>query len=72
MERKQSVGVVYRADEQSDFFEIVRRDTILGFFSHQQYGGNRDRIGWKLIGFEDAAVFQPPFGYYDGPGRNEL
>jgi gluconate 2-dehydrogenase gamma chain len=71
MEQKQSIGVVFRADEQSDFFELVRHHTILGFFSHPQYGGNRDRIGWKLIGFEDAAVFQPPFGYYDGPDRNE-
>jgi gluconate 2-dehydrogenase gamma chain len=71
MEPKQSVGVVFRADEQSEFFELVRRHTILGFFSHPQYGGNRDRIGWKLIGFEDAHVFQPPFGHYDGPDRNE-
>ena len=29
------------------------------------YGGNRDGVGWKLIGFEDRHVFQPPFGYYD-------
>jgi gluconate 2-dehydrogenase gamma chain len=71
MEQKQSVGATFRADEQSDFFELVRRHTIFGFFSHPRYGGNRDRIGWKLIGFEDAAVFQSPFGYYDGPGRNE-
>ncbi|HXK04888.1 MAG TPA: gluconate 2-dehydrogenase subunit 3 family protein [Verrucomicrobiae bacterium] len=71
MERKPSVEVVFRADPQSDFFELVRRHTILGFFSHPQYGGNRDRIGWKLIGFEDAGVYQPPFGYYDGPGRSE-
>jgi hypothetical protein len=39
----------------------------MGFFSNPQYGGNRDKMGWKLIGFEDAFVFQPPFGFYDGP-----
>jgi hypothetical protein len=22
-------------------------------------------MGWKLIGFEDRHVFEPPFGYYD-------
>lgn len=72
MEQKRSVApVIFRADEQSDFFELVRRHTILGFFSNPQYGGNRDRIGWKLIGFEDAAAFRPPFGYYDGPNRNQ-
>ena len=29
------------------------------------YGGNRDGVGWKLIGFEAQHLFQPPFGYYD-------
>jgi len=71
IEGKQSGSVVFRADEQNGFFELVRHHTILGFFSHPQYGGNRDRIGWKLIGFEDTHVFQPPFGYYDVPDRNE-
>jgi hypothetical protein len=28
-------------------------------------GGNRDEVGWKLIGFEDKFHFEPPFGYYD-------
>jgi hypothetical protein len=34
-------------------------------FSLPAYGGNRDGVGWKLIGFEDEHVFHPPFGYYD-------
>jgi hypothetical protein len=34
-------------------------------FSLPSYGGNRGGVGWKLIGFEDAHVFQAPFGYYD-------
>jgi len=54
-----------RAIEKSDFFELVRSHAILGFFGNPSYGGNRDQIGWKLIGFEDRAQFQPPFGYYD-------
>jgi gluconate 2-dehydrogenase gamma chain len=58
---------VLKEIEKSDFFGLVRQHTIMGFFSNPQYGGNRDKMGWKLIGFEDAFVFQPPFGYYDGP-----
>jgi gluconate 2-dehydrogenase gamma chain len=58
---------VLRAIEKSGFFGLVRQHTVMGFFGNPQYGGNRDKIGWKLIGFEDAFVFQPPFGYYDGP-----
>ena len=58
---------VLRGIEKTPFFDLVRGHTVMGFFANPQYGGNRDRMGWKLIGFEDAFVFQPPFGYYDGP-----
>jgi hypothetical protein len=34
-------------------------------FSNPSYGGNRDEVGWKLIGFEAPHPWQPPFGYYD-------
>lgn len=57
---------VLRAIQKTDFFDLVRQHTIMGFFSHPKYGGNSDKMGWKLIGFEDAYVFQPPFGHYDG------
>jgi hypothetical protein len=46
---------------------MIRLHTLMGFLSHPQYGGNREQMAWKLVGFEDAFVFQPPFGYYDGP-----
>jgi gluconate 2-dehydrogenase gamma chain len=58
---------VLRGIEKSEFFGMVRNHTIIGFFSHPKHGGNHERMGWKLIGFEDAFSFQPPFGYYDGP-----
>ena len=51
--------------EKSEFFELVRFHTIAGFFANPEYGGNQDRIGWKLIGFQDSFSFEPPFGYYD-------
>ena len=54
-----------KAIEKSDFFELVRTMTILGMFSNPEYGGNHDKIGWKLIGFEDQFFFKPPFGFYD-------
>ncbi len=55
--------------EKSEFFEIVRLHTIVGFFANPEYGGNHGQIGWKLIGFEDAGAYEPPFGYYDGEER---
>jgi gluconate 2-dehydrogenase gamma chain len=51
--------------ENGPFFDRVRMLTLCGMFSLPMYGGNRDGVGWKLIGFEDQHVFQPPFGYYD-------
>ena len=53
------------AIEKTEFFETVRVHTIMGFLADPDYGGNRDQIGWKLIGFEQQASFKPPFGYYD-------
>ena len=55
------------AIEHADFFELLRTHTIMGFFGNPSYGGNRNKAGWKLIGFEDKHQFEPPFGYYDGP-----
>ncbi len=55
------------AIENMDFFELLRTHTMYGFLGNPSYGGNRDRVGWKLIGFEDRMAYQPPFGYYDSP-----
>jgi gluconate 2-dehydrogenase gamma chain len=54
-----------RAIETTDFFELLRTHTMYGFLGNPSYGGNRDRVGWKLIGFDDRMAYQPPFGYYD-------
>jgi gluconate 2-dehydrogenase gamma chain len=51
--------------EETPFFNTVRRLTLLGLAASPKYGGNRDKLGWKLLGFEDRGVWEPPFGYYD-------
>ena len=56
---------VLKKIETSQFFELVRTMTILGMFSNPEYGGNYNKIGWKLIGFEDQFFFKAPFGSYD-------
>ena len=47
------------------FFEALRQHTIAGFLIDPDAGGNRDGVGWKVIGREREHMFQPPFGYYD-------
>ena len=51
--------------EKTEFFELARTMTILGTFSNPEYGGNYDKIGWKLLGFEDQFFFKSPYGFYD-------
>jgi gluconate 2-dehydrogenase gamma chain len=51
--------------DRTPFFDTTRLLTLLGMFSMPAYGGNRDGVGWTLLGFEDRHVFQPPFGHYD-------
>ena len=60
-----------RSIEGSDFFELLRTHTMYGFLGNPSYGGNRDRVGWKLIGFDNRMAYQPPFGYYDAPGNGD-
>lgn len=51
--------------ENSQFFRTMRFMTIAGTFTLPEYGGNRDHIGWKMIGFEDRHMWMSPYGFYD-------
>jgi gluconate 2-dehydrogenase gamma chain len=33
------------------FFDLLLRNTDEGYFADPIYGGNRDKVGWKLLGF---------------------
>jgi hypothetical protein len=51
--------------DRTPFFGSLQQLTVLGALTMPQYGGNRDGLGWQLIGFTDQHAFAPPFGYYD-------
>lgn len=51
--------------ETTEFFTDVRTLTVMGFLANPEYGGNRDHVGWKVIGFNHAHVHRAPFGAYD-------
>lgn len=38
------------------FFNMLWANTQEGFFSDPMYGGNRDKIGWRLVGFPGVAA----------------
>ncbi len=60
----QQISLV-RSIEKSKFFDLLQTHTVLGFLGSPSYGGNREGVGWKQIGFENRMVWEHPFGYYD-------
>jgi len=58
--------------EASDFFGLSWEMTMFGFFAMSSYGGNKDHVGWDLIGFEGHhGAWSYPFGYYDAAYAKE-
>lgn len=52
--------------DRTPFFGFMSTMTLFGFFGMSKYGGNKDDIGWKLVGMDPGAhAYQSPFGYYD-------
>jgi gluconate 2-dehydrogenase gamma chain len=48
------------------FFETLFANTIEGFFSDPAYGGNRDKVGWRMVGF--PGVYAAYLGVYTQHG----
>jgi gluconate 2-dehydrogenase gamma chain len=57
------IGAIEREDPS--FFSFARLLVGLGLVTMPDHGGNRNGVGWELIGFETAFTYQPPFGFYD-------
>lgn len=55
--------------QSEGYFGLIQYITMLGMLSHPKYGGNRDKIGWKMMRFDDRHAWVPPFGYYDAEYR---
>lgn len=62
------------------FFELLLQNVMEGYFADPAYGGNRDMVGWKLVGFPgarydfremlerlDQPYTDPPVGLYGRP-----
>ena len=48
---------------EAHFFELLTVFTLEGLLGDPSYGGNKDRVGWALVGFETS---EPP-PEYNGP-----
>ena len=44
-------GNIAALPDGAEFFELLRSHVLEGVFGEPIYGGNRDMVGWKLVGF---------------------
>lgn len=51
--------------DKAPWFGAIRFLTVGGMFAMPAHGGNRDGLGWQLLGFDSRHGWAPPFGYYD-------
>ena len=58
-------GTIDLGEKKAGFFKQLLKDTQQGFFADPLYGGNRDMVGWKMIGFPGAR-----YDYRDWVGRH--
>ena len=52
-------------NKEAEAFGGLRTMVLMGTFCDPSLHGNRSKIGWNLIGYNDQAYWAPPFGYYD-------
>ncbi|WP_257453123.1 gluconate 2-dehydrogenase subunit 3 family protein [Archangium lipolyticum] len=50
---------------EAHFFELLMVLTLEGYLGDPSYGGNKDRVGWKLVGFDTVGTVAsaPPEGH---------
>ena len=63
-------------DERGDpFFALLVVHAMEGFYGHPRHGGNRDRAGWKVLGYPGPSFprgNEPPYGWYDANVPDEF
>jgi len=53
------------ATDRHPFFFALKGATMTGMLANPEWGGNVNKAGWKMIGFDDRFSWAPPFGWYD-------
>ncbi len=53
-------------NQDTGFFSLLRIMTFAGFFGMTEYGGNKDGMGWSVLGMDPHVhAYSSPFGFYD-------
>ena len=64
LEQADAIAFIESIDE-TPFFGLTWNLVVWGTFALPEHGGNRDGVGWSIIGFEERHAWHPPFGHYD-------
>ena len=60
--RKMETGdIAFEGIESQVFFEQILQNAMEGFFADPIYGGNRDMVSWKMLGFPGARYDYRPY-----------
>lgn len=63
-------------DERQDpFFALLVTHTMEGFYGHPRHGGNRDGVGWQVLGYPGPSFprgNESPYGWYDANVPDEF
>jgi len=54
------------------FFSTLQDDTNEGFLADPAYGGNRDFVGWRLVGYLGAQRAWTPYELTHGPRHRQI
>lgn len=61
--------VLTSLDERKDpFFTLLLTHTMEGFYGHPRHGGNKDGVGWEVLGYPGPSFphgNETPYGWYD-------
>lgn len=57
--------IAFEGYDSASFFALVLINTMEGFFADPVYGGNRDMVSWRMLGFPGAR-----YDYRDYIGRH--
>ena len=63
-------------DERKEpFFALLVTHTMEGFYGHPRHGGNKDRVGWQVLGYPGPSFphgNESPYGWYDANEPDEF
>ncbi|MCK1978387.1 gluconate 2-dehydrogenase subunit 3 family protein, partial [Jeotgalicoccus huakuii] len=57
----ESAAPLLPTEISADFFALLLQNVREGYLADPLYGGNRDMVGWRLIGFPGARYDYRPY-----------